>query len=170
MIQPGSQGARLLNALKDGHFYSVAEIHRRAGASRLNSLVARLRKDGWDIEHRTVKGQEKASLGHQYRLLKPWPDDMPELGESKVKRTPLSRDDVPRDDAHRYRIYIVDDKNRLLLMAFAPTEELVGVEICRLGREGQVADDCVGILDTFGVDNEVKPGEWIVNPFGPRTT
>lgn len=170
-IKPGSQGARILNALRDARWTSVAEVHRRAGTSRLNSRVSELRKRGFTIEHRVVKGKARASLAHQYRLIDPprvLPSPETPDGKGKIERDTLDRDAIPRDKPHRFRLYILDEKNKLELMATASTEEQVGVEICRLGRSGQIAKACVGLLDSYGLGNEIFPGFWIVNPFDAK--
>ena len=164
----GSQSSRILDALKDGKWTSINEIHRRAGTSRLNSRVSDLRKQGFKIEHREVKGKPRASLRHQYRLVDR-PAILPDPGTAKDRWT-LDRDKTPRDVKRRYRIYIVNERNKLLLMATAPTEEKVGVEICRLGRSGQISRACVGVLDSHGIENEIEQGNWIVNPFDAKIT
>jgi len=185
-IKAGSDGARILNAFRGNAWISLSEIHRRAGVSTsFNATIARLRKQGWKIEHRTVTGRSRPTLANQYRLLKPWPAEMPAALEEGVKvKRGLNRDDVPRNAENRFRIYVVDDRNKLLLMGTAPTEQELGSEICRLGRNDLIGDDCLGILDIFGddpagavivllreavLDNENWPGTWIVNPWGPRT-
>lgn len=166
-VKPGSQAARILNALRDGTWVSVSEIHRRAGSSRLNSRISDLRKQQYEIQHREVAGKGRASLRHQYRLVSA-PGPLPDPGE--IPRESLSRDATPRDKDRRYRIYVTTETNKLLLMATAATEEQVGVEICRLGRSGKIARCCLGLLDTHGVDNEAMTGEWIVNPFDAKIT
>lgn len=162
-VKDGSQLALILNALKDGRWTSSAEIHRRAGTRRVSDL----RRYGYTIQHRTVPG-DRGSLRHQYRLVNP-PLPLPDPGPSPVERNPLDRDKTPRDKAHKFRVYIVDEKNELLLMAAVPTEEQVGVAICELGRSGVVGNSCVGVQETFGEDTKKNPGKWIINPWGPKT-
>jgi len=167
-VKKGSQNARILHALGvEGKWVSVSEIHRKAGNCRLNSRVSELRKKhGYTIEHQELHTKARATLRHQYRLvdpLLPLPDPGP-----TPERDPLDRDATPRDMTRRFRIYIVDERNNLELMATAPTEEQVGVEICRLGRSGRVARACVGILDSHGVDNDKEKGDWIVNPWDAK--
>jgi hypothetical protein len=66
-----SQAARILEVLDDERWHTVAEIHRRAGYSRLNSRVSELRnKHGHAIECRHVKGKT-GTEGYEYRLIKP---------------------------------------------------------------------------------------------------
>lgn len=166
-IGDGSQAARILHALRTGKWVSIAEIQRHTGPSRLNSRIADLRKRGFEIEHRVVKGKSKASLRHQYRLLNP-PEKFPDPGA--MPRDDLDRDATPRNKEKRFRIYIVNETNELLLMATAATEEQVGVEICKLGREGKLAKACLGLLDTYGIDSTVMKGNWLANPWDPKIT
>lgn len=63
-----SQLSRILDVLNDGKPHSVAEIHRRAGTSRLNSRISDLRKDGYVIRCGTVKGAT-SSERYTYTLL-----------------------------------------------------------------------------------------------------
>jgi hypothetical protein len=51
--------------LKDGAWHTAAEIHQRAGFSRLNSRISELRKKGHAIEHRTTG---VGAAGSEYRL------------------------------------------------------------------------------------------------------
>ena len=63
-----SQSARILDVLSDGRHHSVAEIHRRAGTSRLNSRVAELRSKGYEIECSTIQATQHTER-YLYRLL-----------------------------------------------------------------------------------------------------
>jgi hypothetical protein len=162
-VKPGSQNARILRALADGSWHSVANIHRKAGTSRLNSRVSELRKYGYVIEHDTVPGKV-GSLGHRYRLLNP-----PSATELAAIIDPASyvshgipRDEVPRDSTHRFRIYKMR-YDELILLATATTAEDVGVAIVTLGNEGEFAGGCLGILDTHGTDE--AQGTWTVQPW-----
>lgn len=104
MVKPNSQNARILRALSKGKWVTVAEIHRRAGTSRLNSRISELRKYGYEIEHETVPGKTGA-LGHRYRLVNP--PSQTELATliEPIEFSGLSREEVPRNMDHRYRIY-----------------------------------------------------------------
>jgi biotin operon repressor len=159
-VRPNSQNARILKTLSDGSFHSVANIHRKAGASRLNSRVSELRKYGYEIEKEQVAGKS-GSLGFRYRLLNP-----PSVAElaTIVDDLPvaISREEVPRDLSHRFRIYKMM-YDELVLLATAPTAEDVGVEIVALGSDGQFAGGCLGLLDTHGTE-EAK-GSWTIQPW-----
>lgn len=53
----------------DGHrWLTTAEIHRRAGFSRLNSRIAELRKRGYLIECRRIEGAAPGPDAQEYRL------------------------------------------------------------------------------------------------------
>jgi hypothetical protein len=160
-VRPGSQNARILRALSKGTWVTVAEIHRRAGTSRLNSRVSELRKYGYEIEHETVPGKV-GSLGHRYRLLNPpSPTELARIIDP-IEFPGLPRDEVPRNKDHRFRIYrqLYDEID---LVATATTAEDVGVAIITLGAEGVFSHSCVGILDSHGTDK--KPGSWVINPW-----
>lgn len=160
-VRPNSQNARILKALSSGTWVTVAEIHRRAGTSRLNSRVSDLRKYGYEIEHEAVPGKT-GPLGHRYRLLNPPPrSELERLVDPPFQET-LPRERVPRDSLHRFRIYRMI-RDQIDLVATASSESDVGSAIITLGREGEFAGACVGILDTHG--SESDPGEWILNPF-----
>jgi len=163
VLKPGSQNARILRALSGGTWVTVAEIHRRAGTCRLNSRVSELRKYGYVIEHETVPGKTGA-LGHRYRLLNPPSATELEIisGPSGYASPGLPRGDVPRDPAHRFRVYRTR-YDELDLVATASTPEEVGAAIVKLGREGEFAGSCLGLLDTHGTD-ETK-GSWVVHPW-----
>lgn len=63
-----SQCAAILRVLRDGHRHSVAEIHALAGTSRLNSRVAGLRFQGYDIRCELVPAPI-SSERYGYRLV-----------------------------------------------------------------------------------------------------
>ena len=65
-VQDGSQGARILDALADGQWHSTAEIHRKAGFSRLNSRISELLKKGYTVAHR---GGGAGAANHYYKLV-----------------------------------------------------------------------------------------------------
>lgn len=158
-ISINSQAGRIVRALSDGRWHTVANIHRAAGTCRLNSRISELRTRGFVIEHDTVPGRS-GSLGHRYRMVKA-PLDISFVGVPP-ERPALSRDEVPRDIAHRYRIYR-RVFGELELVAAVPTPERVGVELIRLGLEGQFAESCPGILDTHASD--AVSGTWCLNPW-----
>lgn len=62
-----SQSERILAVLRDGKLHTTAEIHERAGSSRLNSRIAELRKRGWNIQYEFVGGTGPSA--HAYRLI-----------------------------------------------------------------------------------------------------
>lgn len=162
MVKPNSQNARILRALSKGTWVSVAEIHRRAGTSRLNSRISELRKYGYEIEHETVPGKTGA-LGHRYRLLNPpAEEELVRLFNVHPSEASLDRSSTPRDPDHQYRIYrmVYDD---LELVGTAASPEGVGITIVELGRKGVFNGSCLGCLDTFGTD--VKTGQWLVSPW-----
>lgn len=164
MIRAQSQNARILRALSDGRWHSVAQIHRKAGPTRLNSRVSELRsKHGFQIEHERLPGR-RGALGHRYRLLNP-----PAAAELIALFDPhpapvltLVRSEVPRDLEHRYRIYrMVYDELELLGTAAEPED--LGFVIIQLGEQEAFARSCIGLLDTHGTDDE--PGTWLIQPW-----
>ena len=159
-VRPNSQNARILKTLSDGSFHSVANIHRKAGASRLNSRVSELRKYGYEIEKEQVAGKS-GSLGFRYRLLNP-----PSAAElaTIVDDLPVAipREEVPRDLSHRFRIYRTR-YDELDLVGTAATPEEIGVAFYDLGLRGVFKGSCAGLLDTHGTV-EVA-GAWILDPF-----
>lgn len=62
-----SQCERILAVLADGKLHTTAEIHQRAGYSRLNSRIAELRKRGRNIQYEFVGGVGPSA--HAYRLI-----------------------------------------------------------------------------------------------------
>lgn len=165
MVKSGSQNWRILRALADGRWHTVAAIHRRAGTSRLNSRISELRKvHGYAIEHEVLAGKVGA-LGHRYRLSEP-------LSRAESERLfgvgapalPIVPGEVfaPRDQENRYRIYrLVYDE--LQLVATAPDEESVGVALVRLGKEQQFSGSAPGLLDSRGSEGEA--GTWVISPW-----
>ncbi len=147
----GSQCSRVLAALGDGRWHSVAAIHRQAGTMRLNSRVAELRKRGHVIEHRTVPGK-RGACGHQYRLLNPPAQDTaPKFVAPKI----------PRTAATRYRIYTLGIGSPHCIAAAATPEDL-GVALVTMGAEGQFDGVLVGVMDA---PTEGEPGRWLVKPW-----
>lgn len=63
-----SQCAAILEVLADREWHTVADVHRQAGYSRLNSRVSELRARGHDIECETTDG-ERAVDRYRYRLV-----------------------------------------------------------------------------------------------------
>jgi len=120
-----------------------------------------LRKKGFVIEHGTIPGRVGV-LASKYRLRNPPPpSEIARLVDPVFDET-LARDEIPRDELHRYRIYRMR-LDELDLLATASSPEDVGNAIVTLGKEGEFAKSCVGILDTHGTDS--SPGEWVINPF-----
>lgn len=160
-VKPGSQNSRILRALADGRWRTVAEIHRRAGTSRLNSRVSELRKHGYVIKHETV-GKGIGALGHQYRLLNPPTASELEVLVGELIPTTVPREEVPRDPDHRYRIYrqIYDE---LDLVGSAKDAEGIGWALISLGSQGVFEGSCLGLLDTYGTEG--TKGTWLLNPW-----
>lgn len=168
-LTPGSQTSRILAVLWDCKHHSVAEIHRRAGTSRLNSRISDLRKMGCSIELSRRAGR-KGAQSYVYRLLaEPATIEMPrehvewERAQAEAQQR---RDSVPRDGVHRFRLYGVRDGDVLDLLATAEDEHDLGPQILRLGREGALRSVCLGVLDTHGTDS--RSGTWIVSPWEGR--
>jgi hypothetical protein len=159
-VKANSQNAKILRALSDGGWHTTAAIHRKVGSCRLNSCISKLRKKGFMIIHEPVPGKT-GPLGHRYRLENPpTKTDLERL--FAPKQPTLDRDKVPRDKAHRYRIYrLVDDE--LDLGGSAATGNGVISELRRLGRSTFFEGTCLGLLDTHGTDKEA--GTWILNPW-----
>jgi Helix-turn-helix domain len=161
-IKTGTQSARILHALRDGRWHSAADIRRRVGMTSLSARISELRHEhGYIIEHRLVKGKPRALLAHQYRLTGPDGLSLPDPGELP-ERTVLDRDAIPRDSANRYRLYRLI-RNQLELVATCRTPQAIGVSLVELGKKGEFAESCVGLLDTFGTDSIT--GSWILNPW-----
>ena len=163
MIKPGSQNSRILRVLGDEHWHTTANLYRKCGGMILHSRISELRKHGFEIDHEVIPGKSGA-LGHRYRLLNsPSPADLDAIVGPVVNASSgIPREDVPRDLAHRFRIYkMVYDE--LVLLATASTAEDVGVAIVALGNEGQLAGGCLGLLDTHGTDE--ARGSWTVQPW-----
>lgn len=164
-----TQGTRILRVLADGLPHTVADIHRRAGYSRLNSRVSELRKSGHNIICEKVPGRT-GSRGYRYTWLNPTPGlTMPVLQSSVVQGPPaLVNDDVPRTLETRYRIYCVPRYGEQTLIGTAATPAEVGVKLCEMGAKGQLEGCVVGVLDTHGVPKEEQPGDWLWNPHEGR--
>jgi len=134
---------------------------------RLNSRIAELRKKrGCHIESRQTGGRRPASHRYQYRWLNPTPGLTLAVGTGGPPGLP--NDEIPRDAKHRYRIYCVPRFGEQTLIGWGATPEEVGVKIVEMGRKSQLDGCVVGILDTHGVSNDVKPGEWLLNPHEGR--
>ncbi len=76
----------------------------------------------------------------------------------------ISWEDVSgRDDPkQRYRLYRLSATDEYpYLLGTCETEADVGMAVITMGREGQLADSSLGILDTMGE----KGLKWLVNPF-----
>lgn len=85
---------------------------------------------------------------------------------SQSSRTILDRNSVPRDRAHRFRLYRLY-RGKLELIATAPTPGQLGQRIVTLGRKGfEFAGSTIGILDTHGTD--ASEGSWILNPWDTK--
>lgn len=160
-LSPSSQGARIIRALADGRWHTTANIHRKAGFSRLNSRVSELRsRHGFVIECESVPGQT-GSLGHRYRLLNP--PTSSEADKLEPSRFVLPAENVaPRDMTNRFRIYRMR-YDKLDLLATAETPGDVGSAIVTLGAEGEFTETCFGLLDTHGTDQ--ADGTWLVHPW-----
>lgn len=169
-VNADSQNGRILNVLRDGEWHSAAEIMLLANSGRLNSRISELRRRyGYVIEHRIGIAQHRDGA-HQYRLGLGASPALPEF-PSLVTRTPrvtLDRDSIPRDDAHRYRIYVLDENENLLLVGSAPTPTWLGVKLIELAETGQIERACVGILDSHGIDKKTATGRWLINPFNAK--
>lgn len=78
----------------------------------------------------------------------------------------VSWEDVSgRDDPkQRYRLYRLSATDEYpYLLGTCETEADVGVAVITMGREGQLRDSTLGILDTAGE----KGKRWVLNPFLP---
>lgn len=160
MITPNSHNARVLHALASGKWVTSAEIERRAGSVRLPSRISELRKRGFQIDHRVVPGA-KGKLAHKYKLVNPPPKSEIE-GLFTVALTGIDRGSVPRDKAHRFRIYrMVFDE--IDLVATAEDAASLGEAIISLGESDVFSHSCIGILDTKG--SAGTKGTWIINPW-----
>lgn len=178
-LRADSQNGQIITLLKErGGWVNVADLHRRAGTSCVvNSRISELRnKHGYKIEHRVEPGKTRAALANQYRLLDS-PNATPVGRETKrpaavaekitfgPPRTILNRDLVPRDSAHRFRIYRLY-RGELELAGYAPTEGKLGPVLCAMGRKGEFTESCIGLLDTYGVGNDKgMTGTWLISPW-----
>lgn len=170
-VKPGSQNARILQALAGGTWQTVEAIHSKAGTCRLNSRISELRKHGYTIEHDTVPGKTGAR-GHRYRLLGGPGEtlllDVRSEIEEIVEDTP-DFEDAPRTPVHRFRIYRLYDDNSREIVCTTPTAAGVGTAICELGREGEFTRCSVGVFDCAGPDGDYSRGVWLVNPWDARS-
>ena len=64
-----SQNERILQVLREGGRFTTAEIHARAGFSRMNSRVAELRKRGYVIVCTHIEGVPAGPHAQAYELL-----------------------------------------------------------------------------------------------------
>lgn len=75
---------------------------------------------------------------------------------------PLTTDDLwPRDEAHRYRVYLLD-RGSLDAVAAAGDPGGLGQALVVLHREGDL-NGRVGVLDVLGGKN--GKGVWVINPY-----
>lgn len=163
MTAQQTQVSRILAVLGDGSWHSTAEIHARAGYSRLNSRISDLRKQGNQIEHRHVQGLQ-GTRAHLYR----WNNPTPGLTLPKLGPPALVNDEIPRDLEHRYRIYCVPRYGQQTLIGWGATGAEVFEKLVEMSDKGQLDGCVVGVLDTHGVDKEQQPGKWILNPHEGR--
>ena len=70
--------------------------------------------------------------------------------------------DGRRDPAQRFALYCLRDGEKELL-ATAATPEALGVALVTLGREGELEECPIGILDRMGEVGQ----KWIVRPWLP---
>lgn len=165
-LVPGSQTSRILAVLWDLKPHTVPEIHRRAGTSRLNSRISDLRRMGCVIVM-THRAGRKGAGAYSYQMTEtPTSIAMPAEHVEwarMVDDAKQRRDAVPRDAAHKFRLYGVKDGDVLDILGSAETEEAIGRLIFSLGRLGQLRGLCLGLLDTHGTDT--RNGSWIVNPW-----
>lgn len=161
-----TQGQRILRVLRDGRWHTTAEIHRRAGYSRLNSRISELRRQGQviDCEHLPGKGMGARA----YRYIWRNPDVSLTLAVDEAAQPDDGKDEVPRTPATRYRIYVVPRYGEQTLLDTAPTPEELGKKIVALGEKAELEGCCLGILDSHGVPKEVRPGKWLLNPHEAR--
>lgn len=65
----------------------------------------------------------------------------------------------PRTVKERYGIFRVRDGGHPDLVATCRTQGEIGTTLCRLGKEGEFLDTCIGIMD--GRDHKNSKGEWV---------
>lgn len=165
-VRDGTHNAILLVALADGKWHSLNELRRIIGPAAINSRVNDLRNEhGFTIERRIERGKGRRDLAVQYRLLNP-PKELPSTEVFVVSpspsRTILDPDSVPRDKAHRHRIYRVV-RNKRELVGWAPTKAKAGELIYELGMAGEFSGADFGWLDTFGLPK--GNGKWVLQPW-----
>jgi len=84
-----------------------------------------------------------------------------------MNKLELDYDEISgRDDPkQRYRIYKRHpSEDTPSLLAVCESEEDVGVALCTMGREGQLDEVAIGILDSQGE----KGQRWLLLPFLPK--
>lgn len=158
----GTQSGRIRAVLSDGEWHTTAEIHRRAGSSRLNSRIADMRKQGSAIECEKVPGKS-GPKGYRYR----W-TNTPENGGGAPEV--MQTDELyPRTAQGRFRIYRLRASAVLDIISATYTCEAALVALSRHVAEGEFENATPGILDCKGADcDEEGPwetGSWLVNPW-----
>jgi hypothetical protein len=75
-------------------------------------------------------------------------------------------DGWPRDEANRFRIYLLSrpfKSGAAVVVATTPTREGIGVALCTLAEEGSLDGGVVGVMDT-----QARAGSgnvWLINPY-----
>lgn len=166
VVGDGTHNALILNALADSKWHSLNELRRVVGPAAINSRIAELRtKYEFTIERRIERGKGRRDKAVQYRLLNP-PKKLPDtevfVAVPSPTRTIIDPDSVPRDKAHRHRIYRVV-RNKRELVGWAPTKAKAGELIYALGLSGEFAGSSFGWLDTRGLPK--GNGEWVIQPW-----
>lgn len=167
-INAETQGGRILLVLMDGGWHTTAEIHRRAGYSRLNSRVAELRKKGHAIECESVPG-ETGARGYRYRWTNPvrlsdsW--SPPATGSTGNGHTHRNDEEYPRTPENRFRVYALKAGALLELVDAVPTAEEALILVAGLAARSVTP----GVLDCKGADCDDEgpwdTGQWLVNPW-----
>lgn len=173
VVGDGTQNAVIVNALADRRWHSLAELRRILPNAAINSRISELRKEyDLKIERRILTGKPRRELAVQYQLSNP-PRPLPKsdpvtpLVEQGVvllseMRTILDRDAVPRDRAHRHRIYrLVRNEPELVFAVSTPAK--VGTKLYEMGLKEEFAQSCVGWLDTYALPK--GDGKWVINPW-----
>lgn len=159
-----SQAGRILYVLADGQFHTTSEIHRRAGSSRLNSRISDLRKQGKLIECEHIPHRKNGANAYRYRWLNPDHSLLPTPADHKPPEQK-----VPRDAAHRYRIYVVPRFGEQTLLDTAADAHELGEKLILHGEAGLLQGCCLGLLDSHGEEPTAKKkGEWLINPHEAR--
>lgn len=159
-VRPGSQGARILHALRAHRWRSGQAILREAGACSLSARISELRKKGYPIQHvRTGSGR----AGHHYRLAQPHPP-LPERVAPPDAFIVPGEAFAPRDMAQRYRLYAREGNfGDLVLKATGKDSGEIGQALFTLAEGGDLENCVIGILDTHG--DETAKGDWLVKPW-----